>query len=564
MVNIKHYKNSIVMKNKILRASDSFIKQITQTGETQQFDSLQWLLRRAKSGWFPRDIDAVCQYLIERLGDKPFYIYGAGTHTVALLKKLSGSKKINNLLGIIDRQAKKGQKLESWSVYSLNYVVNKKEPLVLSHQAFEDSMYDDLLNCGVVESRIITVYLNQQYGEQCLADFNATKLLSVVTDTEPNKKRLVFINARSCRIMDDKVIEVLKSENQYQLINIKMDHLEVDQIDPSFDVTLNAQNSLLICLQLTEQLKPDLICVQEHYATGNYLPLLIALAFPKHKVIGEFYDFLALTFDDPMILNEESYWHKNDVKLAVEAESWCIENLTGIVTKESGPVLSEFLKKAQVLKFPPFISKNFHLAPRANCHQPARLIWAGRITESRLSSIMYGDNQIIDVFQDLVKLGFPVTAYTTSKDPVYLKNNYQDYLELAKQDLFDLNLAMPIHDLLKLMAEKYDYGLLLGRPCPNTQQLISHKVTVSAKLSTYLAAGLPVIIGSYLEIMAKWVSDNGLGIVVDTFDIKTLPGLIKQADYQAMTDNIIQYREVHHLENAVSRFNQFFRDCSEY
>ena len=84
------------------------------------------------------------------------------------------SVELNNLLGIIDRQAKKGQKLESWSVYSLNYVVNKKEPLVLSHQAFEDSMYDDLLNCGVVESRIITVYLNQQYGEQCLADFNAT------------------------------------------------------------------------------------------------------------------------------------------------------------------------------------------------------------------------------------------------------------------------------------------------------------------------------------------------------------------------------------------------------
>lgn len=67
---------------------------------------------------------------------------------------------------------------------------------------------------------------------------------------------------------------------------------------------------------------------------------------------------------------------------------------------------------------------------------------------------------------------------------------------------------------------------------------------VSYKLSTYLAAGLPVIVPSTLS-NASIIKDYGLGLVVDSLDqANDLLAQVTEADYQAMVDRVWSYREL--------------------
>lgn len=67
---------------------------------------------------------------------------------------------------------------------------------------------------------------------------------------------------------------------------------------------------------------------------------------------------------------------------------------------------------------------------------------------------------------------------------------------------------------------------------------------VSYKLSTYLAAGLPVIVPRTLS-NASIVKDQGLGLVVDNLDdLNDQLAQIREDDYQKIVDRVLAYREL--------------------
>lgn len=67
---------------------------------------------------------------------------------------------------------------------------------------------------------------------------------------------------------------------------------------------------------------------------------------------------------------------------------------------------------------------------------------------------------------------------------------------------------------------------------------------VSYKLSTYIAAGLPVIVPKSLS-NATIVEKHGLGMVVDSIEEANVRlAQVTEADYQAMVDKVLAYREL--------------------
>ncbi len=542
-----------------LSYTDFFMRAIEQSNHKLTDDIHAWLIKRLKARWFPRDLDTAVSYLEAVLDNSPFFLYGAGSHTHALLEKMSQSQLITQLKGILDRNPQKDQTIAGFPVLPATHALEDTSgQIVLSHHEFEDSMRDDLVSLGVAPERIVSIYLDDSYGELALANLlPGLREQVAAVPALPDKKRIVFINARSRRIIDDKIASLIRSTDRYQLIHIRMERHDIEAKNSPFLDVFNSYNSICLGLYLVNLLSPDLIYVQEHYSSGNFLPLTFGLAFPKGNVVGEFYDFLGLTFDDPLILSRESYWRELDVKLAVEAERWCSKNLKGIVTKESGPVLDDYLSGSHVLELRPHLSRKKFVAKSVQPYQPARLVWAGAINSSHASPRMFGDSQFIDIFQQLTFLGFQVTAYTSINDDKILDSHYADYLDLAECSSFNIKLAVPREELIGVLADGFDFGLQVGIPKEDTQQSISHKVTVSGKLFTYIAAGLPIIVGSYYGIMADWVRDYGLGIVVDCNDLETLPRLINESDYGKLVNNIAEYRKNHNLENSIPELVRF-------
>ena len=539
------------------RVSDIIMDKIEAEAATAVPHVAAWLKTRLASRWYPRNRHAARDFVIRTVADQPFFLYGAGSHSLALLEDLSGHEALKQLQGFLDGHARPGQMLGDYPVFPKNHALATDHLIILSHHEFEDGMMRDLLALGVDHRRIRPIYADPEYGEMVLARL-WPELEARVAELEQASQRVVFVNARKRRMIDGPAIAACGAG--LQIINIGMDRDTSDASEDGFDACFDARNSLFLCCRLLELLKPQLVVVQEHYSSGNFLPLVLGLFLPPDRVVAEFYDFLALTFDDPAILARESYWSNDDVALALAAERWCCQHLAGMITKEDGPVLDGWLRHPKVLKYQPCFPKSAFCVKQPEMGDPPRLIWAGTIASSRLSPVMFGDNQLLDVFADLLAAGFAVTARTSCGDQAELKAHYGDYLELAQNPRFRMLTAVPKEQLIPEMAATQDFGLMLGRPKPQTQQGISHRVTVSAKLHAYLAAGLPVIVGDYLEVMAGWVREQGIGLVIAPDRIADLPAMIEAADYGAMLEAVRAYREKYQQQAMANRLRCFMDD----
>lgn len=87
--------------------------------------------------------------------NEPVYIYGAGTHTIELLKESPFLSR--NITGIIDRNPNLiGTKLlEEYEVIGLNDV-DEKIPILISSASFEEEIYEQLSN--IIKNRLIKIY----------------------------------------------------------------------------------------------------------------------------------------------------------------------------------------------------------------------------------------------------------------------------------------------------------------------------------------------------------------------------------------------------------------------
>ena len=61
------------------------------------------------------------------------------------------------------------------------------------------------------------------------------------------------------------------------------------------------------------------------------------------------------------------------------------------------------------------------------------------------------------------------------------------------------------------------FGLVWGNSEKSEDELDYYKLNISYKLSTYLAAGLPVVVPDYLS-NADYVREHGLGFVVSSLE----------------------------------------------
>lgn len=97
-------------------------------------------------------------------------------------------------------------------------------------------------------------------------------------------------------------------------------------------------------------------------------------------------------------------------------------------------------------------------------------------------------------------------------------------------------------ELLQQLAKKGGFGLVWSEPGGVEGKY--YELNVSYKLSTYLAAGLPVIVQNTLSNHAL-IEKNGLGIVVDDLETanEKLASLTEE-DYKAMVAKVQEFRKL--------------------
>ncbi|MCB1049020.1 MAG: hypothetical protein KDC71_00365, partial [Acidobacteria bacterium] len=191
------------------------------------------------------------------------------------------------------------------------------------------------------------------------------------------------------------------------------------------------------------------------------------------------------------------------------------------------------------------------------CEEAARLVYAGHIASEQTDPRLYGDNQLLPIFQSLIHQGFKLDAYLTSPQNLF-DLHYPNYLRLQANANFHLLPTLPVQTLLQNINRAFA-GLQWGSPPANSLQTVSHPVTVSKKILTYAAAGIPVVLFSYLSGMAEWVREYQMGWSVGELQETDLQQLFSRQTRESRIPGLMAFREMSCLESQIKGLIPFLR-----
>lgn len=467
----------------------------------------------------------------------PRSVYGAGSHTLALLQHgMKLTQAFDLYPGQADAYPIPVRPLDSWRPAD--------GPLLLSHPEHEASMAEALQKRGI-PFRLL--YGDPDCATFCLAELAPSWRLQLqALPAKSNKRtRLVVVQAQARSLLSARHWTRLAED--FEVVPL---HLLSRGEPESWPMpSLNARGSLILLREALLSLQPDLLVVNDHFAGGSLWPLLIGRILPETPLISLCYDLLGHTFDDPMLLAEQGLHTPNDVALALYSETfpW----VDGFILKD-GCAAS---LPAPAHTFLPGLAAAAFL-PIQLQSRPERLVYAGSMAAENADARLYGDNMLTPLFAELLQLGFSLDVHSTQTSPILLQRLYPSLWQLARQGRLDLHSAVPQTRLLTSLSNAHA-GLQIGRPHPQSAQRVSHGVTVSTKLFSYLAAGLPLVVGSYLSHMAEWVSRYELGWVADAGNLADLPGLLRTR--KANATGLEAFRRETCLEAQIQALAPFLR-----
>ena len=513
---------------------------------------------------YPKDLDLAAEFVEEKVKHvSDIIIYGGGTHTLALFDKLSDKAKckIKKILDLIPVG-------KNFNVPVIHPKVLKVDNLdfdkiVLSHYDSEDSMKQYLTSIGIEVKDILPIYTNPDYHSMVEKKY---KWIDGIEFNKDSKNVVTFVSLQNnLKIFLDEGIRLLRKTGNYKTVNLNMcrEFLKTDGI---YDCEFDCKRSIYLLCRFIEKISPDIIYVHDELETLYFLPKVLKKFYPKIKIIWEPYDLLILSCRSKRENNKR--WSDEEFQFAMENERYNLENIDGVVYKESGKLANDVYhveRKRPSLNFYQYLPKKIKVCFDIKYEEPFKLVYAGSI---HLFTI---DNQINyyprDEFGKILAQGIHVDLYVNAnKDEIRLM--YQDYVSLKKiYNEFGIFPRKDICALVKLIGKKCHFGYFVATydSSADVGKRI-YSTVFSGKIWAYIFAGLPVIIkvdgeervgmGALLDFIVK----HGIGIYYNRDDnLSDILRRIKPDEYYAMKKRVCLLADKFCMENKIHEMDNFMK-----
>jgi hypothetical protein len=516
--------------------------------------------------WESIDISLAWKYLASQIltpgkngATKKFILHGAGRYTCRLIEAAEGSPQINGLVAILDKNPVQHN-------FSVPVVPTERvfdfdfDFIVLSSKPSEFSMKSDLLRLGVDEQKIITIY--KDYKEDVERNYER-KVEDFIgkLDKGFSKERIVFVVLYPHNLpLVEQIVRGLKKDRIYELVGV---YLLEKPPEGMFDYTFFCNQSLAYLVYILSQIEANLIYVAAH-GEWAYLSILIKAVRKDILVIQEVYDWMESFIPDDRMAIEEGYASPEVLDVIRFSENFVRHEIEGFIYKDGGQTMKEILQDSSIpsLQFLPYPPKcQMHFIDKEPFNKPM-FVYAGAISPTSESSI-YKDTQLLPLFRDITRQGCSVTAYNVPLyDEYSLKMIFSDYYHEAEHNsLFSLKKGIPLPSLIPILAQNYEYGLMLYYFDADIFAGRKHLTSsMASKIFTYIAGGLPIIISEELENMANFVREHGIGIVVSRKEISNISNVISGYSYGELRNNIRIAQEKLCMENNIHNLKGFLRD----
>lgn len=517
--------------------------------------------------WEPIDFSSAWKYLASQIltpgkngATKKFILHGAGRCTHRLIEAAEGSPQIKGLVAILGKNPVQHSfpvsVVPPERVFDFDF-----DFIVFSSKYSESSMKSDLLRLGVDEQKIVTIY---KYDEKDVERSYKKKVEDFIRRLETNFSResIIFVVLYPHDLpLVEQIVRGLKKDDQYELVGA---YLLQKPPAGMFDYTFFCNRSLAVLLYFLSEIKTNLIYIQAH-GEWTYLSILIKSVRKDIPVIHEVYDWMESFIPDDKRAIEEGYVSPEVMDVIRFSENFLRHEIEGFIYKDGGQPMAEILQDSSIpsLQFLPYPPKRqMHFINKEPFNKPM-FVYAGAILPTS-NSMIYKDTQLLPLFREITRQGYSVTAYNS---PLYdedsLKIMFSDYHhEAANNPLFCFKRGIPLPSLIPILAQDYEYGLMLFHFDTNIFAGKKHlKGSMASKIFTYLAAGLPILISEELENMANFIREYGIGVVLSRNEISNISKVISDYSYSELRENIKIAQEKLSMENNIHILKDFLKGC---
>lgn len=290
---------------------------------------------------------------------------------------------------------------------------------------------------------------------------------------------------------------------------------------------------------------------------------LIRTAFPGIKILLYKYDWLNLfcPYEYREILQRflqlpmgyiESEYKVMDMILKGEI-------VDGILYKDGGEEF-DVLKDYSLPKlfFPAYLPEQIHQEPARDVMKPNRFVYLGKLF-SPVDCIpeLFTDAFLIDVFNEIAQQEFLIDVYYVRSTEDTVRKYLGQFNDSENVRIIE---GRPLDKLLPSIAGKYHWGYLVNNYRDDFSVIRKHvEAALPARILTFLALGLPVVLSEELKYAADFVRKHNIGVVVPAKDIPRIGLILKGIDYGQLQRNVLELRENLSLEKQQTRFVSFIR-----
>lgn len=273
----------------------------------------------------------------------------------------------------------------------------------------------------------------------------------------------------------------------------------------------------------------------------------------KKPVIYDVYDFTGLRFGIEELDKSEK-----------EREKFCLEKADGISFKFPEWILNYYRKlgykiNCPILTFidyclPEFFSYQEKDLKRGDIH----LVYTGVVAPTSANPVYNANNQHIETIQKIIAQRIYFHLYLP---PWYaeIQTAYADYYELSKKNKYFIIHGSKNQPDLQKEISKYHFGCTLNDFSKTKHTKLFGETSFGNKFSTYLEAGLPILVSDRLKLNAEYVEKYGVGIKVDINNLGELSKKIKEIDYQKLKENVKRERESSlNIYNNINKLTNFY------
>lgn len=270
------------------------------------------------------------------------------------------------------------------------------------------------------------------------------------------------------------------------------------------------------------------------HAEPNLEPSIV-IANSQVPVIYDVYDFSGLRYGiENLNEAERSY------------EKYSLENADAVVFKFKEDILDYYRSNGYNIKSPVLTYLDYCIDDYLKFNNPISdkysLVYAGVLNPSELPENKFGNNQYIRFVKSFIsqQLFYHIYINVWQTD---VESKYWDYLELEKKsDYFKFNFSLP-QDKLQAEISKLHFGTSFHDFSKTNHHPLFGETSIGNKLSTYLEAGIPVIVGKNLKYNSEVVENLGVGFSIELDEIDNLSLYLKEIDFAKLKSNVFSVRE---------------------